>query len=247
MKSVQNSSNNDLEFLKKLSKYFDEGYETTVEKLANFTKYIPRQNLTTFLAKYEIFKKVLEVEGAIVEGGVRFGGGLMTFAQLSSIFEPVNFNRKIIGFDTFTGFPSISKHDKGSVSKFAHKGGLASNSFSDLKKCIELYDENRFINHISKVELVKGDAVRTIPRYLEENPHLVVSLLYLDFDIYKPTKIALENFVPRMPKGAVIAFDELNRKVWVGETRALLDTIGINKLEIRRFNFEPHTSYAVLE
>lgn len=199
------------------------------------------------MAKYEIFKKILEVGGAIVEGGVRFGGGLMTFAHLSSIFEPINFNRKIIGFDTFSGFPRISKYDKGSASKFAHVGGLASNSFEDLKSCINLYDSNRFINHIQKVELVKGDVVRTIPKYLEDNPHLVVSLLYLDFDIYKPTKIVLERLVPRMPKGAVIAFDELNRKEWVGETQALLDTIGINKLKIQRFSFEPHISYAVLE
>ena len=96
---MRNLKNKDSEFLQRLATYFDNGYGTTVEKLGNFAKYVPRQNLTTFLAKYEIFKKILEIEGAIVEGGVRFGGGLMTFAQLSTIFEPVNFNRRIIGFD----------------------------------------------------------------------------------------------------------------------------------------------------
>lgn len=247
MRNAQNQNKNDLDFLEELSKYFDTGYGTTIEKLSNFTKYIPRQNLTAFLAKYEIFKKIIDVEGAIIECGVRFGGGLMTFAHLSSIFEPVNFNRRIIGFDTFSGFPSISKYDKGSTSKFAYRGGFASDSHQDLKKCAELYDLNRFINHIPRIELIKGDAVRTIPKYLKDNPHLVVSLLYLDFDIYRPTRVALENFVSRMPKGAIIAFDELNRKVWVGETKAVLDTIGINKLKINRFNFEPHISYAVLE
>ena len=78
------------------------------------------------------------------------------------------------------------------------------NSLEDLKKCVEVYENNRFLNHIPKVELVKGDASKMIPKYIKENPHTVVSLLNLDMDIFEPTKIALEHFVPRMPKGAVI-------------------------------------------
>lgn len=235
------------DFEKELEKYYNKSVGTTYEKLANFTKYVPRQKLTYFISKYEIFKKILNVQGSIVECGVLFGGGLMTFAQLSAIFEPVNHTRKIIGFDTFTGFPSLSKSDKGSTSNFAHKGGLASKAFEDLKKCIEVYDANRFLNHIPKVELIKGDVVRTVPKYLKKNPHTVVSLLYLDMDIYKPTKVAIENFLPRMPKGAIIAFDEINAKEWVGETKAVLETVGIKNLKIERFHFDTHISYAVIE
>jgi hypothetical protein len=66
---------------------------------------------------------------------------------------------------------------------------------------------NRFNSHLEKIEIVKGDAVRTIPKYLKENKHTLVSLLYLDFDLYEPTKIALDNFLPRMAKGGLIVFD----------------------------------------
>ena len=235
------------EFSEQLEKYFDSSIGTTYEKLSNFTKFTPRQNLTKFISKYEIFKKIIGVEGAIIECGVRHGGGLMTFAQLSSIFEPVNYTRKIVGFDTFSGFPGISKHDFGSRNPDAHKGGMAVNSFNDLKKCIELYDSNRFINQIPKIELVKGNVKKTIPKYIKDNPHLIVSLLYLDLDLYEPTKIALRNFLPRMPKGAIIAFDEINVDQWPGETLALLDEIGIRNLRIKRFEFAPLMSYAVLE
>lgn len=234
-------------FMDNLDDYIGSGMGTYAEKLQDFCKYVPRQNLTKFFAKYELFKKVLDVEGSIVECGVRFGGGLMAFAQMSSIFEPVNYTRKIIGFDTFSGFPNLSNKDEGSISKFAHKGGLATDSYNDLLKSISLYDSNRFINHIHKVELVKGDATVTIPKYLKNNPHTVVSLLFLDFDIYEPTKTALEYFLPRMPKGSIIAFDELNYKDFVGETRAVLDTIGIRNLEIKRFSFNSFLSYAVLD
>lgn len=247
IKEPSTNTKRDFQFLEKLEDYFTTSQGTNVEKLANFAKYIPRQNLTYFLAKYEVFKKILDIQGSIVECGVFLGGGLMTFAQLSAIFEPVNHQRKIIGFDTFTGFTKITKEDKKSTSVFAKKGGLASNAFEDIKKAIELYDMNRFLNHIPKVELIKGDATVKIPRYLKDNPHTVVSLLYLDMDVYKPTKVALENFVPRIPKGGIIVFDELNAKEWTGETKALLDTIGIRNLKLERFSFNTYMSYAVLD
>jgi hypothetical protein len=124
---------------------------------------------------------------------------------------------------------------------------LAADSYEDLQHCIRLYDSNRMIGHIEKVVLIKGDAVRTIPVYLEDHPETVVSLLHLDFELYEPTKVAIEHFVPRMPKGAVLLFDELNNPVWPGETAAVQEAIGICNLRIARFPFEPHLSYAVLE
>jgi len=225
----------DKEFQKKLEGYFVNGTDKTYDKLSNFPKYVARQDLTRFLAKYEIYKKILDVDGSIIECGVKFGGGLMTFAHFSSIFEPVNYTRKIIGFDTFAGFPNLTKEDKGSVSKFAKKGGFRVNSYNDLKKSISLFDSNRFLGEIPKVELIKGDAIVTIPKYVKENQHLVIALLYLDFDIYKPTKVAIENFLPRMPKGSIIVFDEINNPDFVGEPKAVLDTIGISNLKIKRY------------
>lgn len=246
-KESKSNTDNYLRYLPQLEDYFNNSVGTIAEKLENFAKYVPRQHLTNFLAKYEVFKKILHIQGSIIECGVFFGGGLMTFAQLSAIFEPVNSQRKIIGFDTFSGFPEISRFDKDSESEFVHKGGLAVSTYEDLKSSISLYDSNRFISHIPKVELIKGDATRTIPKYLKENPHTVISLLYLDFDIYKPTKVALESFVPRMPKGAVIVFDELNNKFWRGETKAVLDTMNLRDLKIERFSFNSYMSYAVLD
>ena len=50
-----------------------------------------------------------------------------------------------------------------------------------------------------------------------------------------------------MPKGAIIAFDELDNPLWPGETLSLLETTGINNLKIKRVEFEPYIGYAVLE
>jgi hypothetical protein len=77
-----------------------------------------------------------------------------------------------------------------------------------------------------------------------KHPHLVVSLLYLDFDLYEPTKVALEHFVPRMPKGAVIAFDELDNPLWPGETLAMFEKFSGQPLALRRLPFDPYIGFA---
>ena len=89
--------------------------------------------------------------------------------------------------------------------------------------------------------------METADKFLEENPHVLVSLMYLDFDLYEPTKKALEVFLPRMGKGSVIAFDEINHPLWPGETLALLESMDLSKFSIRKFPFEINMSYIVIE
>ena len=51
---------------------------------------------------------------------------------------------------------------------------------------------DRFLGHLPKMHLVSGPLVDTLPRFVADNPHLVISLLFLDVDLYEPTKLALE-------------------------------------------------------
>ncbi len=217
---------------------------SNLDRLRNFSLYSPRQDVTNFLIRYEIFKRVIGIQGSIIECGVLQGGGLMAWAQFSAILEPTNHQRRIVGFDTFKGFPQLSEQDHASDSREARLGGLAVESYDHLKECVELFDLNRFVGHVPKVELVRGDATKTIEQYVTENPQLIVSLLYLDFDIYEPTLAALEQFVPRMPKGAIIAFDELNSKDWRGESVAVLKSLDLNKYKVERFPFGSLISFA---
>lgn len=234
-----------------LEDYFNNSPGSSTEKLENFAKYVPRQNLARFLARYEIFKLIKDIQGSIVECGVLFGGGLLSFAKLSTILEPYNFQRRIIGFDTFTGFPSIDKADlKGRPErKSAHlkeHGFAAEGAYEDILKAIEIYDISRYLNHFPKVQVVKGDFAVTAKQFLKDYPHLVISCLYLDFDIYQPTKIALEQFLPRMPKGSVLVFDELNEEAFPGETIAVMEMLDLKSIRVRRFDFEPRISYAII-
>lgn len=225
---------------------FDRSTDSTSTKLAHFAKYVRRQDLTRLLARYEIFKRVLPVKGSIIECGVYRGGGLMAWANFSAILEPNNITRRIYGFDTFSGFPNVSPRDENPLRQ-TRQGELHADSLDELAQLIHAFDQNRFLGHVGKVELVPGDACTTIPQFVQQHPHLVVSLLFLDFDMYEPTRAALAGFVPRMPKGAVIAFDELDNPAWPGETLALLDSLGIRSLRLKRLPFDPYVSFAVME
>ncbi|MEZ6128500.1 MAG: TylF/MycF/NovP-related O-methyltransferase [Planctomycetaceae bacterium] len=217
------------------------------DRLFSFTRFVPRQALATFLAREHIFQRVRNIHGHIIECGVFRGSGLFSWSHLSAIHEPYNHVRRIIGFDTFEGFPSVSEEDGSDELSYKRSGGLASHAAEEIQDAIGLHDLNRPLGHVARTELVIGDACHSIPEFIEENKHLVVALLYLDFDLYEPTKIAIESFWPRMPKGAVLAFDELNQKQWPGETMAVLDSIGIGQLRIERFEFNPQISFAVKE
>jgi hypothetical protein len=230
----------------RLQKVFLNCPDSVEVKLQNFTKYVKRQNLTRLLALYELFKKVLNVKGSIIECGVHRGFGLMAWANLSAVLEPVNLTRRIYGFDSFEGFTSVGNQDKTSHARI-QSGDLYANSFDELNELINIYDTNRFLGHINKIQLIKGNAVKTIPEFIENNKHLVVSLLFLDFDLFEPTKVAIEYFFPRIPKGGIIAFDELDNPIWPGETIALLETIGIKNLRIRRMTFDPYIGFAIVE
>ena len=75
---------------------------------------------------------------------------------------------------------------------------------------------------------------------------MFVALLYLDLNLYEPTKVAIQTLRARMPKGSVIVFDELNLKQWPGETLAVQETLGIQNIRLERFSHHPQISFAVL-
>jgi hypothetical protein len=244
MKSFKTET--ELEIGKSLENIFVNCPDRIETKLENFPKYVRRQHLKRFLAMYEIFKLILPVKGSIVECGVFRGFSVMAWAKLSTILEPENLTRRVYGFDSFDGFPSVTEMDR-STGGDAAAGDFQGSSYDELQELIRVYDQDRFLGHISKVQLIRGDATKSIPDFVKDNSHLLVSLLFLDMDLYEPTKAALEHFLPRMPKGAVLAFDELDNPIWPGETTALLEKLKVNRLKIQRLEWDPYIGYVVIE
>src|SRR5579875_1958829 len=124
-----NQRTQDLNYLDQLNQYFEDSAGTNLDKLRNFTKYVPLGEINKFLAKEKLFNQILNVHGSVVECGVFHGGGLMTWAVLSAIYEPLNHNRRIFGFDTFKGFPGVDEKKDNISFENAAKGALYADSY----------------------------------------------------------------------------------------------------------------------
>ena len=179
-----------------------------------------------------------------MEFGVRWGQTLSLMSALRGILEPFNRHRKIIGFDTFEGFKGISAKDGRDCPSKEGSFSVSESYESHLNQIMSLQESLNPMSHIKRYEIIKGGATETIPAYFEEHPETVVSLAILDFDIYAPTKVALECIKPRLAKGSIVVFDELCDDIFPGETIAVQEVFGINELKFKRFPMTSRVCYA---
>jgi len=193
------------------------------EQLSQLGLFVNRQSLSRILYMDELYQKVIGIPGSIMEFGVRWGQNMSLWTNMRGIYEPFNYTRKIIGFDTFDGFVGTSEKD--GAGEIIKEGSYnVTEGYKDyLNRVLCEHEKNCPISHIVKAYTVKGDVSKTLPKYLKENPHTIVSLAYFDFDIYAPTIKSLELIYDLIPIGGVIAFDELNHPMFPGETRAVKD------------------------
>jgi hypothetical protein len=158
---------------------------------------------------------------------------------LRGIHEPYNFLRRIVGFDAFSDFnDQLTEGEKAQ--------GWEPGDFSvpphyedTLAELLDAHEAYSPINHKRKFELVKDDVTETFERWLTDNPSTIIAMAIFDMDVYAPTRHVLERIIPRMPKGAILAFDELNYPLFPGEAVAAHEVIGIRNL---RLCADPHNA-----
>jgi hypothetical protein len=207
--------------------------------LSNLGLFLESKNLARILFMDHLFKQIVDVPGAILEFGTRWGQNLALLSALRGIYDPFNRHRKIVGFDTFTGFPSVKPEDGNS--EMIRPGNLAvtENYQSYLSDILTAHERLNPLSHLKKFDLRAGDGTEEIEKFLKDEPHTIVALAYFDFDLYEPTKKCLMAIRPRLTRGSVVGFDELNDPDSPGETLALMEVFGLNKITLKRF---PHTS-----
>lgn len=217
------------------------------ELLDNLSLFMTRQSLMRVFFFQELYELIVNTHGVIVEFGCRWGTNMSLFTALRGIYEPYNHNRKIIGFDTFSGLKGVSGKD--SNSKFIEEGFVSTGKNYDkfLEQILSCLEQECPIQQIKKHEIIKGDVCKTLPMYLKKNPQTVIALAYFDMDIYKPTKAALEMIMPHVTKGSIIAIDEMNWSEMPGPTLAFNEVIGIGKYKIVHSPLQPIPGYIVIE
>lgn len=215
------------------------------ELLLNLGLFLTPVTLSRILFMNHLYQQILNVQGVVIEFGCRWGQSLSLFSALRGIYEPFNRLRKIVGFDTFEGFPHVSPQDGAKMAPGAYSVTPEYQKY--LEALLALQEKESPLPHLKKFELVRGDATRTIVEYLDRNPETIVAMAYFDLDLYEPTKKCLSAIKDRLTRGSVVGFDELNDPACPGETLAVKEVFGLGKLAVRRFPQSARTSYAVID
>lgn len=194
------------------------------------------QRMARLLAHFELFNLSKNIDGNIVECGVFKGASFMRFTMFLQLFD--QYNKRMIGFDTFGNFPTTEYDDDKEVLQgfIEETGGGISTSVEDLENYL---GNKSFTNY----ELIKGDILETVPRYIKENPELKISLLNIDTDVYEPAKCIIEHLIPKVVKGGVIIFDDYNS--FPGETVLADQYCNDHGYEIKQLPFSEFPSYII--
>lgn len=215
------------------------------EQLENMPLFLTRQTLTGILHLNELYQKILDVPGDIVEFGVRWGRNIALWQNLRGIYEPYNHTRKIVGFDTFAGFPKVTEEDGDAEIAQIGAYGVTSNYEGYLAQVIAFHHQNSPLDHMRKDSLRAGDACKQFPQWLSDHPEAIVALAYFDFDVYAPTQQCLTLLQKYLTKGSVLVFDQLNYETFPGETIALRDMLSTQDIRLQRSRFAAHQAYCV--
>lgn len=171
--------------------------------LTNMGLYTRSSALAKILFLDEMYRKIIKVPGKIMVFGLWWGQDAIVFENLRAIHEPYNHARKIVGFDTFTGYPGeeIGENDK--ESDIIKTGGYAVSDgyFDYLEKLAQYHEDENIMYNIKKMEFIKGDVVETVPAYFNSHPEIIVAMAYFDLALYKPTKVCLEYVLKSCVRG----------------------------------------------
>lgn len=215
------------------------GELTSQDVIENFMLFYRRVNLAKMLTHIELFQKTIDLPGSIVELGVFKGSSFMTFLKLCDIHCAGDTLKRVIGFDTWTGFVDLDKKDGAeNVKRDKVVGGFNAEKFLPvLQAAIDIEKNDSFIPRFNRAELVRGDVRKTIPEYVEKNPGLRISLLHLDLDLYEPTKVALEYLYKLVVPGGIVLLDEYGMEGFPGETFAFDEFFEGKRPVLKKFPF----------
>ena len=189
-----------------------------------------------FLAHYELFKMSSNISGSIIECGVFKGISLIRFASFRNL--GISKSKKIIGFDIFGKFPKTNfEKDKKMREKFIKDSGPKGISKQELMKVLKRKKLEQ------NIELIKGNVVKTIPKYVKKHPKLKISLLNLDTDVYEPAVTILENLYPKIVKGGILILDDYG--VFPGETKAVDEYFKEKNIKIKKFPYSNTPSFII--
>lgn len=213
---------------------------------SNLALYQRRETLASTLVMHDIYKRIQDVPGVLMEFGTLWGRRLALLIALRELYEPYDYTRRVIGFDSFSGFPDTHANDGRYEEIFSGSMATAANYEQHLTQILRAHEAESYHANIQRFELIRGDVRETLPRYLEDYPETIVSLAYFDLDLYEPTRACLQAIRPRLVKGSILAFDQLVHRNYPGETIALLEGLELMPSEVQKLPYSRSPTLVVI-
>jgi hypothetical protein len=167
-----------------------------------------------------------------------FGKSFFSWHKFIEVTTPTATHKKMIGFDTFAGFPDLAAEDgAGDVSIQKIPGGLSAATFqAEFSELLALHNSDAVLP-AERGRIVVGDVCQTLPQWLEDNQEARFCLINLDVDIYEPTTVILDHCWDRIVPGGVVILDEYATSKWPGETKAWDDFARRRQLSLTLHRF----------
>lgn len=195
----------------------------------------PTARLGKVLAHYELYKKIVALPGQVVECGVFKGVSLLQLATFRRLLESDD-SRKLVGFDAFGPIPGAhDAADTAFVEQWERNAGQG----------IPVDELRAALRHkgLENIELVPGDVLETVPRYVAEHPELKIALLHVDVDVYAPTRRVLEQLYDRVVPGGIVMLDDY--PTVAGATRAVDEFFAGRNVTIQKLPLAHIPAYLV--
>ncbi len=193
-----------------------------LEKITLFNKVFPYTMVgyKRLSNVYNLSKKVVadKLEGSFVECGVWRGG---CSAVAAFIADKEGLGRKTWLFDSFEGLPEPTLED-GALAK-TYSESQITGKLKTIDKCVgPIEDVKKILFNVLKLKeknmvIEKGWFQNTLPRTREKIGK--ISVLRLDGDWYKSTKVCLENLYENVIMGGYIIVDDYGH--WEGAKKAV--------------------------
>lgn len=173
--------------------------------------------------------RINNIDGDFVECGVWKGGnilGIMEYLNYHKMYD-----RKVWVYDTFLGMTEPENIDidlNGNSAKSMLENIMCISTIDEFKKNIE---NTKF--PVDNLKIIIGDICETLKN--KNNIPDKISLLRLDTDWYKSTKIELEMLYPNLKNDGILIVDDYGH--WSGSKKAVNEYFENKKINISQIDY----------
>jgi hypothetical protein len=177
--------------------------------------FISTRQLKKYLFYWDEMKDLARIPGDIVEFGIFRGDTFAFLCHISELLDYPESARRLIGFDTFSGFPDAVDMSISPVTRDRE----ASSWFSNTSKEIVIRKLRQ--RDQSRITLIEGDILLTLSDHLQRWPNKICMAL-VDVDTARAARYILEQVWTRIAPGGRIYLDEYSYRGWS-------ETVGVDE------------------